>query len=73
MERLWKSVKEEYTNGLARFRPITSIEARLRSYARWFNECDPHLGLGQRMPDEVYVGKDARATAVPLRGELVVE
>ena len=66
-------MKEEYVHGIALFRPLNSIEAKLRSYARWFNECRPYQGLGQRTPDEIYFDEDTRARAVSLCCELVVD
>jgi hypothetical protein len=44
----------------------------MRGYVTWFNEHRPHQGLGQRTPDEVHLGRDTRAKAVPLLAALAV-
>jgi hypothetical protein len=44
----------------------------MRAYVRWFNAERPHQGLGQRTPDEVHLGRDTRAKAVPIRAALAV-
>jgi putative transposase len=72
IERFWRSFKFEYANGLLVWRPIRSIDARLRSYASWFNEHRPHQGLGGRTPDEVHDAKSTRAKSVPLRAAIEV-
>ena len=54
------------------FRPLRSIETRLRTYAAWFNQERPHQGLALRTPDEAHLGRSTRAKAVPLRAALAV-
>ena len=73
IERWWKSMKNEFAHGLILFRPLPAIHKKLLGYVTWFNGHRPHQGLGQRTPDEVYFGRDTRARAVPMRGELVAQ
>jgi hypothetical protein len=54
------------------YRPLHAIDDRMRSYVGWFNVHRPHQGLAQRTPDEVHLGRDTRAKAVPLRAALAV-
>ncbi|MHC4932808.1 MAG: DDE-type integrase/transposase/recombinase [Planctomycetota bacterium] len=61
IERFWRSLKQEYVNGLFLYRSRTAIEKRLRRYARWFNRERPHQGLRQRTPESVYRGRADRA------------
>jgi putative transposase len=52
IERFWRSMKQEYVNGLFLYRPGAAIERLVRRYARWFNQERPHQGLRNRTPDE---------------------
>jgi transposase InsO family protein len=73
IERFWKSFKLEYAGRFVLYRPVSSIERSLATYARWFNEHRPHQGLGQLTPDEVHYGTSTRAKSVPLRAVLEAE
>jgi transposase InsO family protein len=73
IERFWKSFKLEYAGRLVLYRPVSSIERSLATYATWFNEHRPHQGLAQRTPDEVHYGTSTRAKSVPLRAVLEAE
>jgi putative transposase len=73
IERFWKSFKLEYAGRLVLYRPVSSIERSLATYATWSNEHRPHQGLAQRTPDEVHYGTPTRAKSVPLRAVLEAE
>ncbi|MDJ0522811.1 MAG: integrase core domain-containing protein, partial [Planctomycetota bacterium] len=53
IERMWRSMKQEYVHHLFLYRSSAAIEKRLRRWARWHNTERPHQGLGQRTPDDV--------------------
>jgi putative transposase len=72
VDRFFRSLKEEYARGLLLYRPLRSIERRLRDYVAWFNAHRPHQGNGGRTPDEVHSARDTRARSVPLRAALHV-
>jgi putative transposase len=72
IERFWRSLKQEYVNGLFLYRPKAAIETRLWRYAHWYNEARPHQGLRQRTPDEVYRGRSSTAPRDVSRGVLRV-
>jgi transposase InsO family protein len=60
IERMWRSMKQEYVRHLLLYRSTGAIETRVRRWARWFNAERPHQGLGQQTPDEVYRGRPPR-------------
>ena len=72
IERIWRSMKSDYARGLVLFRPLRSIEVKLRGYADWFGAHRPHQGLAGRTPDEVHERVSTRATVVPLRAVVEV-
>jgi putative transposase len=72
IERMWRSMKQEYVRGLFLYRSRAVIDERLHRYARWFNRERPHQGLGQRTPDDVYGGRPPRQTRNLTAGVLSV-
>jgi putative transposase len=70
IERFWRSLKQEYANGLFLYRSRAASETRLRRYARWHNRERPHQGLRQRTPDEVYRGRRPRTARAVTSGTL---
>lgn len=59
IERMWRSMKQEYVRHLFLYRTTSSIDKRLRRWSRWHNAERPHQGLSQRTPNEVYDGRPA--------------
>jgi putative transposase len=62
IERLWRSMKQEYVRHLFLYRTVRAIDVRAHRWARWYNAERPHQGLGQRTPDEVYRRRPPRRT-----------
>lgn len=62
IERLWRSMKQEYVGHLFLYRSLPGLDRRLRRWARWFNGHRPHQGLGQRTPDDVYRARPSGRT-----------
>ncbi|MDJ0974707.1 MAG: DDE-type integrase/transposase/recombinase [Planctomycetota bacterium] len=62
IERMWRSLKQEYVRQLFLYRSRAAIDQRLRRWARWHNTERPHQGLEQRTPDDVYRGRPPTAT-----------
>jgi putative transposase len=62
IERLWRSMKQEYVRHLFLYRSVTAIERRLNGWRRWHNTERPHQGLEQRTPDDVYRGRPPKPT-----------
>lgn len=59
IERMWRSMKQEYVRHLLLYRSTGAIDKRLRRWARRHNTERPHQGLSQRAPSEVYDGRPA--------------
>ncbi len=57
IDRFWRPLKEAFARGLFLFKPISTMERELRSYARWHAIARPHQGLGPRAPDAVHAGR----------------
>jgi putative transposase len=57
MDRLWRTMKEEFARGLLLYLPLKTIERQLRAWSRWHNSERPHSSLGCRTPDEVHEGR----------------
>jgi len=72
IERFWRSMKQEYVNGLFLYRPKAAIERQLRRYARWHAQERPHQGLSNRTPNEVYRGRPPRTARNLTGGKLCV-
>jgi putative transposase len=72
IDRFWRSMKEEYARGLFLYRPRRTIERDLTSFVFWFNRERPHQSLGNRMPDEVHLGRRRRPPRSLTRGVLAV-
>ncbi len=72
IERLWRSMKQEYVRHVFLYRSTAAIDKRLRRWARWHNAERPHQGLGQRTPDDVYVDRPRRATREITGGTLSI-
>ena len=72
LERHRRSMNEEYANGISLFRPFASIQRDLAAYVEWYASERPHQGLGDRTPDEAYLGTNTSAQIVPLHAALVV-
>ena len=53
-------------------RPVRSLEARYRWWARWHNTGRPHQGLGQQTPDDVYRDRPPRPVRDGTTGALSV-
>ena len=72
IERLWRSMKQEYVRRLFLYRSLAALDRRLRRWARWFNDHRPHQGLDQRTPDDVYRARPPRRTRDLTAGVLSV-
>jgi Integrase core domain len=72
IERMWRSMKQEYVRHLSIYRPTVAIERSLRRWRRWHNAERPHQGLGQQTLDGVYRGRPRRGTRDLTAGMLSV-
>jgi putative transposase len=72
IERMWRSMKQEYVRHLFIYRPTVAIERSLNRWRRWHNAERPHQGLRQQTPDEVYRGRPPRGTRDLTAGMLSV-
>lgn len=72
IERMWRSMKQEYVRHLFLYRSATAIERRLNKWRRWHNAERPHQGLGQQTPDEIYGGRPPGRTRDVTAGTLSV-
>jgi putative transposase len=72
IERMWRSMKQEYVRHLFLYRSTGTIDMRVRRWASWFNAERPHQGLGQLTPDEVYRGRPPRQLRNLTGGELSI-
>ncbi len=57
IDRLWRTMKDEFARGLLLHRRLAKIERQLRTWARWHNSERPHTSLGYRTPDEMHEGR----------------
>jgi putative transposase len=72
IERMWRSMKQEYVRHLFLYRSTKAIDLRLKRWARWHNAERPHQGLKQQAPDEVYSGRPPGRTRDLTAGTLSV-
>ena len=72
IERMWRSMKQEYVRHLFLYRPAAAIDRRLRRWARWHNAERPHQGLDQRTPNEVFFDRPRGTTREITGGTLSI-
>lgn len=72
IERIRRSMKEEYVRRVFLHRPVRQIDRTLARWARWHNGDRPHQGLGQRTPDDVYFERRPRTVRDVTAGTLSV-